>query len=330
MQRTNVEPTVWSRWLNQCKSQESALCWPTYKLFLVTTLGLGLAPPSTSVRALHRFAVKGLERDELPSVLLSVNEGFPSDRRWALHFDDAKPFHATQPEWLHKSNFLCAFTATELLAGFVTTFDDDTATLRVWRRSAQQPGATGDELGDALLAARLDEEQGRAAASTFFSNCCGRGCSVVTAGAHQFGNTGSGLKASGDVRTVHLVNENTVAALSEACGVALHPDRFRPNLIVGGALPAWEEFSWVGREVRLGEVTLRVISRTVRCEGVNVDARHGSFKAYLDIPGLLATHFPEHGPYLGVYAQVVEGGRVRLGDAVESGGEGKEIVVKIW
>ncbi len=50
--------------------------------------------------------------------------------------------------------------------------------------------------------------------------------------------------------------------------MALHPDRFRPNLIVGGALPAWEEFSWVGREVRLGEATLRVISRTVRCEGL--------------------------------------------------------------
>ena len=74
------------------------------------------------MRALHRFAVKGLERDELPSVLLSANEGFPSDRRWALHFDDAKPVEAG--EWLHKSNFLCVFTATELLAGFDTSFDD--------------------------------------------------------------------------------------------------------------------------------------------------------------------------------------------------------------
>ena len=177
-------------------------------MLAMTTLGLTPPPSSTSVRALHRFAVKGLERDELPSVLLSANEGFPSDRRWALHFDDAKPVEAG--EWLHKSNFLCVFTATELLAGFDTSFDDATATLRVWRRSAQQAGATRE--GDELLAARLDEEEGRAAAATFFSDACGRGCSVVTAGAaHQFGNTGSGLKASGDLRTVHLVNENTVA-----------------------------------------------------------------------------------------------------------------------
>ena len=184
---------------------------------------------------MHRFAVKGLERDELPSVDLSAGEGFPSDRRWALQFQDAKQFDAKQPEWLHKDNFLCVYTATELLAGFVTAFDDATATLRVWRRCGPQPECTQE--GGELLVARLDEEQGRAAAAHFFSGWCGRSCTVVTAGtAHQFGNTGWGLKASGDIRTVHLVNENTVAALSEACGATLHADRFRPNLIVGGDL----------------------------------------------------------------------------------------------
>ena len=64
----------------------------------------------------------------------------------------------------------------------------------------------------------------------------------------------------------------------------------------------------------MGTATLRVIKRTVRCEGVNVDARHGSGAADLDIPGLLAKHFPQHGPYLGVYAQVTGAGVVRVGD----------------
>ena len=34
------------------------------------------------------------------------------------------------------------------------------------------------------------------------------------------------------------------------------------------------------------------------------------------MPGLLQQYFPEHGPYLGVYAQVVSGGTVRSGDPV--------------
>ena len=184
-------------------------------MLLVSTLGLGLAPPpATSVRALRRFAVKGLERDELPSVLLSANEGFPSDRRWALRFDDGKPFDATQPEWLHKSNFLCAFTATELLAGFVTTFDDATATLHVWRRSSvnydlryetAEGVALDDELDDALLSARLDEEQGRAAAASFFSDACGRACSIVTAGAVRVRVRFIGLGLANPNRTCSMV-----------------------------------------------------------------------------------------------------------------------------
>ncbi len=112
------------------------------------------------------------------------------------------------------------------------------------------------------------------------------------------------------------MNANTVRALSAASGVELHPERFRANVLLDGALPAWAEFGWVGGTVSLGGATLRVIKRTVRCEGVNVDARHGSGAADVDVPGLLARHFPEHGPFLGVYAQVEAGGHVRVGDRV--------------
>ena len=54
----------------------------------------------------------------------------------------------------------------------------------------------------------------------------------------------------------------------------------------------------------------------MRCEGINVDAQHGTGRADVDVPALLAKHFPEHGAYLGVYAQVVEGGTLRLGDVL--------------
>ncbi len=164
-------------------------------------------------------------------------------------------------------------------------------------------------------------------------------------GMHHFGNTSVGFKsvkrpdgsASGSV--VHIVNAETVRELSAAAGLEesdasataatgcsvheharrgegpLAPSRFRPNIVLAG-LPAWTEFDWVGKRVRIGTVTFEVLSRTVRCEATNVDARAGSGRVVHDVPQLLQQHFPRHGPYLGVYARVVEGGSLRVGDAV--------------
>ena len=274
------------------------------------------------VTALHRFAIKGLERDSFARVDLESGGAFPHDRQWALLYNDApQQFEPSAPTWLHKANFLCAFTANQLMASFVSRFDDATGQLIVSRRAD----------GAALLRENLEEPDGRRRVGAFFSNVSGRAVSVVSSGGgsggaggaggvsqhHQFGNTGSGIRAGdGSSRTVHIINSNTVAALSAASGVPLHADRFRANVILSGALPAWREFSWVGRTIRLGAVTLRVIQRTVRCDGINVDARHGSGAADVDVVRMLETHFPQHGPYLGVYAQVVGGGTVSVGDRV--------------
>jgi hypothetical protein len=95
---------------------------------------------------------------------------------------------------------------------------------------------------------------------------------------HHFGNTPKGFKCAPSGAIIHIVNANTVQALSQAAGVPLAPARFRPNLVLAG-FPPWAEFGWVGREVRIGGangVTLEILNRTVRCAGINVDARHGS------------------------------------------------------
>jgi len=279
------------------------------------------------VTDLWRYAVKGLDRDELSSVELLTNAGFPKDRTWALHFVDAEErFNEATPaaldvtsqgseqvkmggasRWLHKSNFLCAFTAPAL-GKFHTTFDDATDTLVVRRRNS----------GEQLLVARLSDMAERKRAEAFFTKEHGRAVRIVTAdGAHHFGNTPVGFKHHPSGCVIHLVNAATVAALGEAASTTFHASRFRPNIVVRGA-PAWSEFAWVGRSVRLGDATLEVLSRTVRCEATNFDGRQDASEGVpkLDVPKLLASHFPQHGPYLGVYLRVVQGGIVRKGDVL--------------
>mmetsp|Transcript_56833 Transcript_56833/g.130511 ORF Transcript_56833/g.130511 Transcript_56833/m.130511 type:complete len:301 (-) Transcript_56833:639-1541(-) len=265
-----------------------------------------------SVTQLRRFAVKGLDYDELDSVKLESGGGFPNDRRWALHYEDADVKFAAErvkeggaSRWVHKANFLCAFTAPELLGQYKTRFLDETCTLLVARRSD----------GEQLLSAKLTDAFGRARVARFFSMAHRPVHLVEAEGPHHFGNTAVGFKYDASGAVIHLVNEETVAALSEAASAQLHASRFRPNVVISG-VPAWTEFSWIGKRVRLGGAELEVLSRTVRCLATHVDAQHGSGAADIDVPQALSTYYPQYGPYLGVYLRVVRGGTVRTGDSI--------------
>ncbi len=118
-----------------------------------------------------------------------------------------------------------------------------------------------------------------------------------------------------DSAVLHVLTTATLARLGE-----LYPEgqmatrRFRPNLVVdtGDGTSGFVEDDWVGRTLRLGdEVRLAVTGSCARC--VMVTLPQG------DLPkdsGILRTVARNNANQVGVYASVVNGGRVRAGDAV--------------
>ncbi|MFO0202179.1 MAG: MOSC domain-containing protein, partial [Alphaproteobacteria bacterium] len=100
--------------------------------------------------------------------------------------------------------------------------------------------------------------------------------------------------------------------LEQAAGMALDPLRFRANVYVSGGGP-WAEFDWIGREILLGQARLRVVKRIVRCPATEVNPDTAQRDA--EPPRWLREHFGHAD--LGVYAEVLEGGRIAVGDALE-------------
>lgn len=284
------------------------------------------------VTALYRYAIKGLRGDPLERVpFLGPGETFPDDRRFALFKEESsrKVFDPENPEWLHKENFLCAFSAPELMATFESRYrivESEDGGRATKRELALSDRASGDDGGSTGLGPTdLSTAEGRDEVSAYFSKACGESVRLVCKQSrndddekhtHQFGNTRSGVRERGDTRTVHIVNAATVRQVSERIGVPLTTRRFRPNIVVDGCWEPWEEFELVGRSVACEEsgLTFDVISKTVRCEGISVDPHCTDDVGTLDMPKLLQEHFPEHGPYLGVYAVVREGGSLSVGD----------------
>ena len=110
---------------------------------------------------------------------------------------------------------------------------------------------------------------------------------------------------------ISLINLATVRSLEQQWGVAIDPLRFRANIYVDGAKP-WEEFDWVGSEIRIGGTVFFVDRKNGRCGATNVNP--GTGRRDLDIPSSLRATFGHKN--LGIYLIVREGGQIAVGDLV--------------
>ncbi|WP_372805833.1 MOSC domain-containing protein [Loktanella salsilacus] len=102
------------------------------------------------------------------------------------------------------------------------------------------------------------------------------------------------------------------AAVADQLGKPLEPERWRGNIWLDG-LPPWAEWDWIGRDIRIGAVTLRIQERIARCAHTAASPETGLRDA--DTLGALRDGWT-HTDF-GVYAAVMTGGRIALGDELE-------------
>jgi uncharacterized protein len=121
-----------------------------------------------------------------------------------------------------------------------------------------------------------------------------------------------------DVEPVTLVSEESVAELARQSGRdAVDGRRFRMLIDLAGCSPH-EEDTWIGREVRIGEARLEVSGPVARCATTTRDPATGlrDFDTLREIAAYRGRR-DGHDIDFGVYARVLEPGRIRVGDAVE-------------
>jgi uncharacterized protein YcbX len=248
------------------------------------------------VSALYRYPVKGLTPERLERVQLSPGEALPFDRAWAIENGPGR-FDPDAPRHLPKINFLMLMR-DERLATLRSRFDEATLTLTIARG------------GKPVVSGRLDTPLGRRLIEQFFAAYMKaelRGAPrIVHASGHSFSDVAA--------KCVHIVNLASVRELERALGRKVDPLRFRANVYVDGLAP-WAELQWLDREIGIGPVRLRAFARTTRCEATNVDPETGARD--MAIPATLMRTWGHQD--FGIYATVVAGGTVGVGDAVCAG-----------
>jgi len=251
-----------------------------------------------AVTAIYRYPVKGLSAEKIDRVTLLPGECLPHDRRFAIALGSTT-FDPEYPEWLPKTHFVMLMR-DEKLARLQTRFDVESGVLSI------------AEGGQVLLRATMSDPQGRGLVAEFLTNFLGDAVDgplrVVSASGHAFADARRRPNATTD-KYVSLINRASIEALEAAIGVPVDPIRFRANTYFGGA-SAWCEQDWIDSEINLGAARLRVISPITRCAATQVNPV--TAERDLDIVTALGRTFGHTN--MGVYAEVVAGGEMSVGD----------------
>jgi uncharacterized protein YcbX len=118
-----------------------------------------------------------------------------------------------------------------------------------------------------------------------------------------------------DLAMVHLLTTATLDELRK-----LYPQgrvesrRFRPNVVISTPpeITGFAETDWIGKTLSIGEtVILKITGPCPRCVMTTL--------AQADLPkdaGILKTALQHNNAHVGIYASVVQGGKIRRGDVV--------------
>jgi uncharacterized protein YcbX len=116
-----------------------------------------------------------------------------------------------------------------------------------------------------------------------------------------------------DCQHISVLSLATVRSLATEADCVIDPRQFRANLYVEPVSgQPFEEEAWPGGLLQIGsQALIGVTKRDGRCMIINLDPESGT-----QDPRVLKTVAQRHGGQVGVYANVIRRGAVRVGDAV--------------
>jgi uncharacterized protein YcbX len=234
-----------------------------------------------------RHPIKGHGREALASVCLLAGEVMPFDRHWAVAHEAAK----LAPGWNRCMNFARGAKAPLLMA-ITSALDEEKRAMTLRHPLRGEITFQPDDPAD--LPRFLDWVRPLNPADR------AQPVSIVTGGV---GMTDSAFPS------VSILNLTSLADLSARMGRDLSVHRWRGNLWLDGAAP-WAEFDWIGRAIEIGGAVLKIEQRITRCTATTADPETGEWAG--DTLAALDSTFGHQD--FGVYATVLQGGPIAIGD----------------
>ena len=230
---------------------------------------------SATLASIVRHPIKSIGRETLTEVSLEAGKPMPWDRAFAIAHERSREADLAR-SWAPKANFLRGVTGPELMAVECAFDASNTQISLTHPRSGQFVGNLNQPDDQNALLAWLDP---------LWPEDAPRPTRLV----HHEGAAQTDVPDPWLAINSHTAHRMVAEKLNRA-DLSIH--RWRGNLWIEGLGP-WEEFEWIGKSVRIGEVVLKVEQRITRCKATMANPETGRRDA--DTLGALETGWGTHG-----------------------------------
>ena len=255
------------------------------------------------VVALYRYPVKGFTPQECRRLTVLDEGRIAGDRVLGIRFADTE---ASDDAWSRKTGML-ALVNTPGLARLHVRFEEKSFRLHISLETAVMVDEVLNPDGRKRIAARLADYVLKLQENPLSGHPERLPLRVIGDGfAPRYHDDEAGR--------VTLHGRGSLQALAAALGTEVSEQRFRSNIAVDG-LDAWEEQSWVGRQIRVGAVEFDVVKPKTRCLATHANPNTGQ----RDLPILTTlTHkIGQENPTFAVALRPTRaGGQIHVGDQV--------------
>ena len=225
---------------------------------------------------------------------LQAGHTVPFDRAWAV-MHSASKFDTAAPEWVACANFMIG-TGTPALAGIWAQMDETAGDITLTHQALGEIRFNPDDQADAMRfidwvrpLCPPDKRQ-----PTGLAKVPARGMTDT------------------NYPSVSIMTTASHKAVEGQIGQSLETARWRGNIWLEGTT-AWQETDWLGKTLRIGEAMLELIEPIERCKHTMANPYSGE----RDADTLAALRNGWGHQNFGVYAKVIQSGRITLNDKVE-------------
>ena len=245
------------------------------------------------LKEIWRYPIKGFNGEKLNSVFLKKNNIIPGDREFALKRNRDKNIKNKDNQWKPKRNFIQLLNYPEI-SKFHIVIDKNLDSLSI---SFDDKKKINFNIYDNNKISEFFHKRLIKSLKTSLSFIK--------------------LKENGFTDNfnpyVSICGDASIGEVSKRSKLRLENERFRINFILKTDKP-FEEFSWVGKIITLGESKIKIIEKVGRCSAINIQPKTSHNKK--DLIQIMLNQLGHKN--LGVFGVVLNDGIINKGDVLQS------------